>query len=160
MADGGRRMQRIFNFKYPTEYIQRFAEVLERKKEWLIFMITIWVPKRLVEVGLYNVAARSPQELAALSEQSYRDRVKYAAEKVRLSGTKIVMLTGPSASGKTTSAHKLAEELIRQGTYAHVVSLDNFFRGAEFYPACPTVPWITKTPIPWTCPLSGSACMS
>ena len=25
-------MQRIFNFKYPTEYIQRFAEVLERKK--------------------------------------------------------------------------------------------------------------------------------
>ena len=32
MADGGRRMQRIFNFKYPTEYIQRFAEVLERKK--------------------------------------------------------------------------------------------------------------------------------
>ena len=83
-------------------------------------MITIWVPKRLVEVGLYNVAARSPQELAALSEQSYRDRVKYAAEKVRLSGTKIVMLTA----------------------------------------ACPTAPWITKTPIPWTCPLSGSACMS
>ena len=35
-------------------------------------MITIWVPKRLVEVGLYNVAARSPAELAALSEQSYR----------------------------------------------------------------------------------------
>ena len=100
-------------------------------------MITIWVPKRLVEVGLYNVAARSPQELAALSEQSYRDRVKYAAEKVRFSGTKIVMLTGPSASGKTTSAHKLAEELIRQGTYAHVVSLDNFFRGAEFYPRLP-----------------------
>ena len=100
-------------------------------------MITIWVPKRLVEVGLYNVAARSPQELAALSEQSYCDRVKYAAEKVRLSGTKIVMLTGPSASGKTTSAHKLAEELIRQGTYAHVVSLDNFFRGAEFYPRLP-----------------------
>ena len=47
----------------------------------------------------------------AADEQSYRDRVKYAAEKVRLSGTKIVMLTGPSASGKTTSAHKLAEEL-------------------------------------------------
>ena len=65
-------------------------------------MITIWVPKRLVEVGLYNVAARSPAELAALSEQSYRERVRYAAEKVRFSGTKIVMLTGPSASGKTT----------------------------------------------------------
>ena len=96
-------------------------------------MITIWVPKRLVEIDLYNVAARSPQALADLSEQSYAQRVDYAAQKVQLSGAKIVMLTGPSASGKTTSAHKLAEELIRQGTYAHVVSLDNFFRGAEFF---------------------------
>ena len=80
-------------------------------------MITIWVPKRLVEVGLYNVAARSPAELAALSEQSYRDRVKYAAEKVRLSGTKIVMLTGPSASGKTTSAKRLGIQLTMEPRY-------------------------------------------
>ena len=100
-------------------------------------MITIWVPKRLVEIDLYNIAARSPEALAEMSERSYRERVRYAAEKVRFSGTKIVMLTGPSASGKTTSAHKLAEELIRQGTPAHVVSLDNFFRGAEFYPRMP-----------------------
>ena len=33
------------------------------KKEWLIFMITIWVPKRLVEIDLYNVAARSHRHL-------------------------------------------------------------------------------------------------
>ena len=71
-------------------------------------MITIWVPKRLVEVGLYNVAARSPAELAALSEQSYRERVRYAAEKLE-----------------------------RQGTPARVVSLDNFFRGAQYYPRLP-----------------------
>ena len=32
VADSGRRMQRIFNFKYPTEYIDRFAELLDRKK--------------------------------------------------------------------------------------------------------------------------------
>ena len=100
-------------------------------------MITIWVPKRLVEIDLYNIAARSPEALAEMSERSYRERVRYAAEKVRFSGTKIVMLTGPSASGKTTSAHKLAEERMRQGTAAHVVSLDNFFRGAEFYPRMP-----------------------
>ena len=100
-------------------------------------MITIWVPKRLVEIDLYNVAARSPQALADLSEQSYAQRIAYAAQKVQLSGAKIVMLTGPSASGKTTSAHKLAEELERQGTPARVVSLDNFFRGAQYYPRLP-----------------------
>ena len=100
-------------------------------------MITIWVPKRLVEIDLYNVAARSPEQLAEFSEQSYRQRVAYAAEKVRRSGAKIVMLTGPSASGKTTSAHWLAKALQQQGTPAQVVSLDNFFKGAEFYPKMP-----------------------
>ena len=59
-------------------------------------MITIWVPKRLVEIDLYNVAACSPQRLAQLSEHSYAQRVNYAAEKIRLSGAKIVMLTGDS----------------------------------------------------------------
>ena len=74
-------------------------------------MITIWVPKRLVEIDLYNVAACSPQQLAQLSEHSYAQRVNYAAEKIRMSGAKIVMLTGPSASGKTTSAHCIARAL-------------------------------------------------
>ncbi len=111
VADGGKRMQRIFNFKYPNEYIQRFAEVLERKKGVADFYDHDLVPKRLVEIDLYNVAARSPQALADLSEQSYAQRVDYAAQKVQLSGAKIVMLTGPSASGKTTSAHCLAKAL-------------------------------------------------
>ena len=100
-------------------------------------MITIWVPKRLVEIDLYNVAARSPQALADLSEQSYAQRIDYAAQKVQLSGAKIVMLTGPSASGKTTSAHCVAKALQKRGTPAQVVSLDNFFKGAEFYPRLP-----------------------
>lgn len=100
-------------------------------------MITIWVPKRLIEVGLYNVAAHSPEELAQLSENSYAQRVNYAADKVRASGATIVMLTGPSASGKTTSAHCLANALKQKGTPAQVISLDNFFKGAEFYPRMP-----------------------
>ena len=100
-------------------------------------MITIWVPKRLVEIDLYNVAACSPQQLAQLSEHSYAQRVNYAAEKIRMSGAKIVMLTGPSASGKTTSAHKVAEALEASGTPAHVISLDNFFKGAQYYPRLP-----------------------
>ena len=123
-------------------------------------MITIWVPKRLVEIDLYNVAARSPQALADLSEQSYAQRVDYAAQKVQLSGAKIVMLTGPSASGKTTSAHCIAKALQKRGTPAQVVSLDNFFKGAEFYPACRTARWTTRTPIRWICLSSSSACGS
>ena len=100
-------------------------------------MITIWVPKRLVEIDLYNVAAQSPAALAEMSEKSYRQRVAYAAQKIRDSRAKIVMLTGPSASGKTTSAHKVAEALEASGTPAHVISLDNLFKGAQYYPRLP-----------------------
>src|SRR5699024_7618152 len=133
----GHRMQRIFNFKYPNEYIQRFEEVLERKKGVLLFMITIWVPKRLVEIDLCNVAARSGPELVAVCEAGYARRLCYAAKKIRQSGAKIIMLTGPSASGKTTTSHKLAAALREMGTPAQVISLDNFFRGSEYYPKMP-----------------------
>lgn len=123
-------------------------------------MITIWVPKRLIEVDLYNVAARSPQALAQLSENSYARRVQYAAQKVRGSGAKIVMLTGPSASGKTTSAHCLAKALVQQGTPAQVVSLDNFFKGAAYYPKMPDGTLDYETLKRWICLSSSSACTS
>ena len=54
------------------------------------------------------LAARSPQELAALSEQHYHDQIESIADEVLAAGQRIVMLTGPSAAGKTTSAHKIA----------------------------------------------------
>lgn len=67
----------------------------------------IWIPKRLVELGLVNVAARSPEAFIDYCEQDYAARVEHAAACVRESGAHVVMLTGPSASGKTTTAHKL-----------------------------------------------------
>ena len=100
-------------------------------------MITIWVPKRLVEIDLLNVAARSGPQLVQVCEDSYARRLQYAAQKVRQSGAKIIMLTGPSASGKTTTAHKLAAALTEMGTPAQVISLDNFFRGSQYYPRMP-----------------------
>ena len=123
-------------------------------------MITIWVPKRLVEIDLYNVAAQNPAALAQMSEQSYRQRVEYAARKIRDSRAKIVMLTGPSASGKTTSAHKVAEALEASGTPAHVISLTISSRGRSITLACPTARWTTRTPTRWICPSSASASAS
>ncbi len=82
---------------------------------------------------MWRPAARGA---GTLSEHSYAQRVNYAAEKVRMSGTKIVMLTGPSASGKTTSP-TARRGAAAQGTPAQVISLDNFFRGRSIYPRLP-----------------------
>jgi uridine kinase len=60
-----------------------------------------------------------------------------AAAESCASDSKIVMLTGPSASGKTTTALKLRDALLRSGTHAVVVSLDNFYLDLENYPRLP-----------------------
>ncbi len=70
-------------------------------------------------------------------EIEYESRVIAAAAESRGTDAKIIMLTGPSASGKTTTAHKLADALKRSGTYAVVVSLDNFYKDIDDYPRLP-----------------------
>lgn len=94
----------------------------------------IWIPKRLVEIGLLNVAAQSEDAFVAYCESDYHARIAATADNILHSGAHVVMLTGPSASGKTTTAHKLAQELRRRSHEAAVVSLDNFFKHIEDYP--------------------------
>ena len=100
-------------------------------------MPAIWIPKRLVETSLINTAAESAQSFVSHCEIEYESRVYAAAGEVLASGCHVVMLTGPSASGKTTTAHKLAAALVKRGCPAQVVSLDNFYRNLNDYPRLP-----------------------
>lgn len=100
-------------------------------------MPAIWIPKRLVEISLINTAAESAQSFVTHCEIEYENRVRAAADEVLSAGARVVMLTGPSASGKTTTAHKLAEALTEKGHKSIVVSLDNFFRNLDSYPRLP-----------------------
>lgn len=100
-------------------------------------MAAIWIPKRLVEVGLLNTAAKSPEEFIGHCEIEYEARVDAAAREILGRKRSVVMLTGPSASGKTTTAHKIAEAVQKNGYPAIVISLDNFFKNLEDYPRLP-----------------------
>lgn len=130
------KIERIFNFKYPTEYIDRFAELLDRKRPWRISM-HVTHRKRFVSRDLVALAARRPQELAALSEAHYHDQIESIADEVLAAGQRIVMLTGPSAAGKTTSAHKIADAIAACGHRSQVISLDDFYIGEGKYPKHP-----------------------
>lgn len=103
----------------------------------MISMAAKWIPKRLIDISLINIAAHSGQLLVDTCEQEYRQRISTAVDKLEESGRRLVMLTGPSSSGKTTTAHKLAEELQRRGKVAKVISLDDFFLDPENYPRLP-----------------------
>lgn len=50
---------------------------------------------------------------------------------------KIVMLAGPSSSGKTTSAQRLADTLMVKKKNAKVISMDNYFKDAGNIPIGP-----------------------
>lgn len=100
-------------------------------------MPAIWIPKRLVEISLINTAAESAQSFARHCEMEYEGRIHAAASEVLASGCHIVMLTGPSASGKTTTANKLAAALRSRGCPSRVVSLDNFYKNLDEYPRLP-----------------------
>ncbi len=100
-------------------------------------MPALWIPKRLVEIGLINTAAGNPGDFVCHCEIEYESRVIAAAAESRASESKVIMLTGPSASGKTTTAFKLADALMRSGTHAVVVSLDNFYKNLDDYPRLP-----------------------
>lgn len=100
-------------------------------------MPAIWIPKRLVEIGLINTAAENAQSFVTHCEIEYESRILAAAAECRESDSKVIMLTGPSASGKTTTANKLSDALIKAGTHSVVVSLDNFYKDIDDYPRLP-----------------------
>jgi len=86
-----------------------------------------------------NAMTRSePAKLVADAETRYANIVADIAGKVRgAHGHKLVLLAGPSASGKTTTAQKIAGALCTRDARAHRVSLDDFYLEAEDLPRLP-----------------------
>lgn len=73
-----------------------------------------------------------PQVLIDNAEEIYHAQLVHAA----LSGgeKRIFLVSGPSASGKTTTAEKLRHELLRMRRDAVVISMDDFYKERPFLP--------------------------
>lgn len=97
-------------------------------------MKVLFEPKKTLEVSAVNSGLSNGDSYMKACEDGYHARIDAVADAVVAGGNAIVMLSGPSASGKTTSAYKIALALRRHEKKAVVVSLDNFFRNMADYP--------------------------
>lgn len=85
-----------------------------------------------------NENAKDPKQFIAQCEERYQNIIDGIAKRIiDEEGREIVMLAGPSSAGKTTTARKLSESLIKKGVKTYVLSLDDFYLNREDIPYLP-----------------------
>ena len=81
-------------------------------------------------VGALNdvIAAGKVDELIKVSEALHEKKLAQIADQiVERKNVKLVMIAGPSSSGKTTTAKRLCVQLKVNGLKPHVISIDDYF---------------------------------
>lgn len=82
-----------------------------------------------------DLAVNDPAELVRRSEMRFDNILNDVTARIAGDdGREIVMLAGPSASGKTTTANKIAQKCIARGMQTYVVSLDDFYLDRDKIP--------------------------
>jgi uridine kinase len=87
--------------------------------------------------GLNERIARSElPELIAASEKLYHEDVENAAQLIlsRKDKVRMVIITGPSSSGKTTTTIKIGQHLERAGLHLVTLNVDNYFYDLDQHP--------------------------
>ena len=77
------------------------------------------------------------RELIRVNEALHEKRYSQVADMVCQRGAKVVMLAGPSSSGKTTSANRLATQLRVHGKKPILMSLDDYYLDRHLIPPGP-----------------------
>jgi len=134
---------------YPPGFILRFPDRLSPneippfKEDKKLFQILTEHKKwgeilEVSHVGSLNeiIAAGRENELIHISEALHEKKITYIADEIKKNADniKVVLISGPSSSGKTTFAHRLAIHLRVDGLKPVTVSLDDYFVDREFTP--------------------------
>ncbi len=88
--------------------------------------------------SINKAASNDYESFVRTSEDLYTKTLSDLTEKIiENHENKIVMVAGPSASGKTTSATKLAKLIYNRGVNAYTISLDDFYMDRNEVPKFP-----------------------
>ncbi|MGL5648452.1 MAG: nucleoside kinase [Clostridium sp.] len=129
-----------FMLRYPEENnLEELPEFKEQKKLFNIFYETEkWLEILGVgEVGSLNkeIEEGNTRELVMVAEALHEKKIAYIADNiVNKRGVKMVLIAGPSSSGKTTFSKRLSIQLRVNGLVPVPISLDDYFVDREDNP--------------------------
>ena len=113
------------------EIQNKMFEIFQEYKDWVEIL------------GVGSVASINEQvqkgnssELIKISEALHEKKVAQIADKIycRKNDVRLVLISGPSSSGKTTFAKRLSVQLKVSGLKPYMISLDNYFVDREKTP--------------------------
>ncbi|WP_326909584.1 nucleoside kinase [Sedimentibacter sp. MB31-C6] len=119
------------NFELP-EYIEqkKISKVFRETEEWGEIMDVGYV-------GALNnkIADSTIEDMIRINEALHEKKIAYIADEITSDkNIKIVLISGPSSSGKTTFAQRLSIQLRVNGKKTYALSLDDYFVNRSLTP--------------------------
>ena len=128
---------RVPNKEKPTELEDK---VPQDKLHELFEERLLWHQKMGVEtIGDFNMGVRAGFgiDLVNVSEVLQERRLSQIADQVQQRGARVVLIAGPSSSGKTTFSKRLSIQLLACGLKPYAISLDDYFVNRTLTPRKP-----------------------
>lgn len=113
------------------KYMPKMYEIFKEFVSWNKIM-------KMENIGDFNVACRNKKsfELIKVAEALHEKKVASIADKItqRDEKVRIVLISGPSSSGKTTFSKRLSVQLMVNRRVPVSISLDNYFLNRDLTP--------------------------
>jgi len=109
--------------------LAKISKVFMESNKWATLM-------RTDTVGALNdrICHGDRGEVIRINEALHEKRLGHIADKIHAQNKRVVLIAGPSSSGKTTFAERLCTQLRVNGMNPHVISLDNYYVDREKTP--------------------------
>lgn len=111
------------------KHLEKMTQVFNETSNWAKIL-------RVRTVGELNNAICNGNlgEIIRISEALHEKKIAYISDMILEQNKSIILIAGPSSSGKTTFSERLCVQLRANGLRPHLISLDNYFLNREFVP--------------------------